>query len=202
MHNAHLRLAEEAREYLALQQVRWVPSGQPGHRGAPVANSTDRLTMLRAALVNHADFVLDDGEFRSTEPTYTVNTLARIRRDTGAETPLVLIIGGDQFLGLETWKDWRRLFDLAHIAVAERPGHVIDTARLTSQLAAEYASRAAKSVGAQPAGTIIRFPMAALDVSSTAIRHLLPSGSSPRYLLPDPVLEYIRTRHLYRKVPT
>ena len=202
MHSAHLRLAEEAREHLGLQYVRWVPSGQPGHRGAPIASAADRLSMLRAALANHAEFVGDDGEFRSKEPTYTVNTLARIRRETGAETPLVLIIGGDQFLGLETWKDWRHLFDLAHIAVAERPGHAIDTARLTSQLAAEYASRAAGSVSAQPAGTIIRFPMAALDISSTAVRQLIASGRSPRYLLPEYVLEYIHARHLYRKVST
>jgi nicotinate-nucleotide adenylyltransferase len=160
--------------------VRWVPSGQPGHRGAPIASAADRLSMLRAALANHA----------------------RIRRDTGAETPLVLIIGGDQFLGLETWKDWRHLFDLAHIAVAERPGHAIDTAHLTLQLAAEYASRAADSVSAQPAGTIIRFPMAALDISSTAVRQLIASGRSPRYLLPESVLEYIHARHLYRKVST
>ncbi len=158
--------------------------------------------MLRAALVDHVDFVLDDGEFRSSEPTYTVNTLARVRRDTGADAPLVLIIGGDQFLGLETWKDWRRLFELAHIAVAERPGHAIDASRLTPQLAAEYASRAADNVGPQPGGSIIRFPMAALDISSTAIRQLLGSGMSPRYLLPESVLEYIHTRHLYRKVPT
>ena len=158
--------------------------------------------MLRAALANHERFVLDDGEFRSSEPTYTVNTLARIRRETGADVPLVLIIGGDQFLALETWKDWRKLFDMAHIAVAERPGHSIDPARLTSQLAAEFSARSADSVNAQPAGSIIRFPMAALEISSSAIRQLIASGHSPRYLLPEPVLEYIQTRHLYRKVST
>lgn len=158
--------------------------------------------MLRAALANHEHFVLDDGEFRSSTPTYTVNTLARIRRETGTDVPLVLIIGGDQFLAFETWKDWRKLFDMAHIAVAERPGHSVDPARLTPQLAAEYSARSADGVNSQPAGSIIRFPMAALEISSSAIRQLIASGRSPRYLLPEPVLEYIHTRHLYRKVST
>ena len=181
---------------LGLSYVRWVPTGKPGHRGDAVAGQTDRLAMLRLALANHAGFVLDDGEFRIDGPTYTVNTLARIRRE-GSDGPLVLLIGADQFLALETWKDWTHLFNLAHIGVAERPGHVIDVARLAPALAKEWAARRSNSLPARPAGAIVRFSMTALDISSTAIRGHITAGRSARYLLPDAVWEYMISNKLY-----
>jgi len=176
--------------------VRWVPTGKPGHRGDAVADQAERLAMLRLALADHPGFVLDDGEFRIDGPTYTVNTLARVRRETG-DTPLVLLIGADQFLALETWKDWTHLFDLAHVAVAERPGHAIDAARLTPALAKEWAARQTTALPGRPAGAIVRFSMTALDISSTAIRAHLAAGRSARYLLPEAVWEYVVSQKLY-----
>lgn len=158
--------------------------------------------MLRAALANHAGFVLDDGEFRIGEPTFTVNTLQRIRREVGDETPLVLIIGADQFLALETWRAWLQLFELAHIGVAERPGHGMDAARLSAALAAQLTARQASHIGHKPSGSVVRFAMTALDISSTLIRERIAAGRSPRYLLPEAVLGYIKSRHLYQKAPT
>ena len=199
MHFAHLRLAAEAMDGLSLDTVRWIPSGRPGHRGAPIAPAEDRIAMLRLALADEPRFVLDDADARGSTPVYTVNTLARLREEFGDAQSLVLIIGADQLLALDTWREWRRLFALAHIAVAHRPGYDLGPGRLRGDLAAEVANRlrAAPELTHQPTGNITTFPMTALDISASAIRECLATGRTPRYLLPDAVLDYIASRQLY-----
>jgi nicotinate-nucleotide adenylyltransferase len=199
VHTAHLRLALEALEQLPLASIRWIPSGQPGHRGAPAAGVEDRLAMLRIATGDDPRFFLDYGDARGSAPTYTVNTLNRLRAELGGEVPLVLIIGADQMLALNTWHEWERLFELAHIAVAKRPRYEIRADALASRLALEYARRAAgvAELATAPAGRIATFDMTPLDISASAIRDGIAAGRSPRYLLPDPVLDYIGSHRLY-----
>ena len=202
VHFAHLRLAEEALDRLALGSVRWIPSGQPGHRGAPAAGVEHRLAMLRLAIAGEPRFTLDDVDARSTAPTFTVNTLTRLRAALGSETPLVLIIGADQLLALDTWREWKRLFGLAHIAVAQRPRFELQSGSLTGELALEYARRASgpaelAELTRAPAGRIVAFGMTPLDISASAIRADIAAARSPRYLLPDAVLDYIGSHRLY-----
>ena len=198
VHLAHLRLAKAAREQLSLGVVRWVPSGLPGHRAAPVATADQRLAMLRLALAGDPDTTLDSADLLSGSPTYTVNTLTRLRGELGTKVPLALIIGSDQFVALHTWHEWQRLFDLAHIAVAERPGHAIEAARLAPALAAHWPARRAAAIAAQPCGSIVTFPMTPMDISSTAIREAVAAQRDARHLLPDNVLAYILSQRLYR----
>jgi nicotinate-nucleotide adenylyltransferase len=199
VHFAHLRLAVEALDQLRLGSVRWIPSGQPGHRDAPAAGMENRLAMLRLAIADEPRFALDDADARSPVPTFTVNTLARLRAELGAGVPLVLIIGADQLLALDTWREWKRLFGLAHIAVAERPRFEIRPGALAGELAAEYARRSTEPAALQrtPAGGITSFRMTPLDISASAIRAAMAAGRTPRYLLPDAVLDYIASHHLY-----
>ena len=199
VHNAHLRLAIEAIEALSLSGLRWIPSGRPGHRGTPGANTDDRLAMLRIATSGDARFTIDEADARATEPTYTINTLARLRRELGAMLPLVLVVGADHLLGLHTWREWQRLFEHAHIAVAQRPGHDIARDALHPEVGAEYDRRLASpaALAAAPAGALTVFRMTPLDISASAIRDALASGRSARYLLPDPVLDYIEKKRLY-----
>ena len=200
VHFAHLRLAVEAIEQLSLTSVRWIPSGQPGHRGAPAASVEHRLAMLRLAIAGEPRFALDGADARSPVPTFTVSTLARLRADLGPGVPLVLIIGTDQLLALDSWREWKRLFDLAHIAVAERPRFQMRAGALAGELAAEYARRSteASALARTPAGAITTFAMTPLDISASAIRAGLAAGRTPRYLLPDAVLDYIGSHRLYR----
>ena len=199
VHFAHLRLAEEALDRLRLGSVRWIPSGQPGHRGEPGAGVDHRLAMLRLAVAAEPHFTLDDADARSAVPTFTVNTLTRLRAALGSETPLVLIIGADQLVALDTWQEWRRLFGLAHIAVAQRPRFELAAGTLTGELALEYARRvvAPAELATAPAGSITVFGMTPLDISASAIRADIAAGRSPRYLLPDAVLDYIASHRLY-----
>jgi len=199
VHFAHLRLAEEALERLTLAQVRWIPSGQPGHREQPVASTADRVAMVKLAIAGHPRFQLDEADAWSQQAVYTVNTLERLRSELSEQIPLVVIIGADQLRALDTWREWKRLFDLAHIAVAERPGYPVAQANLPPQVAAQYANRKAAPAGLSqaPSGRIVLFPMAGLDISASACRETIATGRSVRYLLPDAVLDYIASHRLY-----
>lgn len=200
VHYGHLRLAEEARTALGLAEVRWIPAGQPPHRPTPRTPVEDRLAMLRLALVGNPAFSIDDSETRSATPSYTVPTLERLRAQLGPQRPLVLLLGIDAFLGLGSWYRWRELFGLAHLAVATRPGYALDAERMEPALAVEFRARrnrAATALTDAPAGRILPFPISALDISATTLRATLVAGGSARYLLPDPVLDYIAANRLY-----
>src|SRR5574337_1565987 len=100
IHLGHLRLAEEAREALGLGELRLIPAGQPPHRDAPATAAEDRLAMARLAAEDNPGLVVDDGEVRAQQKSYTVLTLERLRAGLGPTRPLVLILGADAFEGL------------------------------------------------------------------------------------------------------
>jgi len=200
VHNAHLALARAARARFGLGGVRWIPAGQPPHRAAPHAAPAHRLAMVQAAIAGEAAFELDGSEVARTEPSYTVHTLHRLRAELGEGRPLVLLMGADAFLGLPGWHRWREIFDLAHLAVATRPGFPLDV--LDPPLGDILAARRLAGVDfSGAAGAIATFELIAGTVSATEVRTLLAAGA-PRErllaLLPAPVLDYIRRRRLYR----
>ena len=202
IHFGHLRLAEEAAQTLQLGAVHFVPSATPPHRAAPQVSAAHRLEMVELAVRGNPSFGVDARELRRAGPGYTVDTLAELRRELGTSHPLCLLVGADAFLDLATWSRWHQLFELAHIVVAHRPGYPVDTwqDRMPQPLAREYGSRTMAqplSVHLAPAGGIVVVPIAALDISSTRIRECLHAGTSPRYLLPDSVLDYIERNTLY-----
>ena len=199
VHLGHVALAEAALAQLPLAEVLWMPSGSPGHRASPVASAHDRLAMLRLATEGHPCFRIDAAELESSEPTYTVHTLTRLRAQLGKAQPLVLLLGADSFLSLPTWLRWRELFDLAHIAHVSRPGHLASDGGPAPELSAEIARRAARpeQLAASAAGRIATFNMPPMAVSSSAIRASLAAGEDARDLLPAAVLAYIRSQRLY-----
>ena len=199
VHNAHLALARVALDKLGLAQVLWIPAGQPPHRSAPLAAPVDRLAMVAAAIAGEPRFVLDASEVASTAASYTVHTLERLRRTVGASRPLVLLMGADAFRGLPGWHRWQDIFDLAHIAVATRPGFPLDN--IDGQLAAEFAARRAAGTDFSSAvGQIATFELIAGTVSATEVRSLIAAGASRETLaglVPIPVLDYIHQHSLY-----
>lgn len=220
VHSAHLALAENARDRLRLERVLWVPAGQPWHRRPPLAGPVHRLAMVKLAIAGREGFAVDDGEIDAAAPGYTVETLERLRERHGATRPLVLLLGADAFLGLASWHRWHELFDLAHIAVATRPGSDLAFEAMPAELADQFRLRqrgqptgvgsadAPRSptreggpggVGLNAAGQIFVFELSAGTVSGTEIRALLAAGKDPGERLPPAVLGYIRTHHLYAR---
>ncbi|MEO5573025.1 MAG: nicotinate-nucleotide adenylyltransferase [Gammaproteobacteria bacterium] len=205
IHFGHLRLALEIYEGLQLQQLRLIPSGNPPHRAAPVATATQRLDMLRAALRNEPGLCVDEREIHRSGPSYTIDTLISLRAELD-DASLCLILGMDAFVRFDKWRRWREIIQLAHIVVAQRPGFDVPTgapvenATLAKELAEVVAER--RIVGAQqladkPAGNILFWPVTQLSISSSQIRSMIAAGQSPRYLVPDAVINTIKSHGIY-----
>ena len=200
IHLGHLRLAQEVAETLGLSEVSFIPGGMPPHRATPQTPVADRLAMVKLALEGNPLFKLDERETRRNSKSYTVDTLRELRAERGVSFPLVLIMGADAFLGFESWHCWREIFELAHIAVAHRPGSLLGN--MPPALADEFARRRSSDLRAVPctaAGAIIEVPITALDISATQVRGLVRAGRSARYLLAPEVLQYIQFNRLFLK---
>ena len=204
IHYGHLRLAEEAREVLGLGEVALIPAGTPPHRDAPGSIARHRLAMVELALAGNPGLRCEDSEVRAEGRSYTVLTLERLRAREGAQRPLVLILGADVFSGLPDWHRAPELFELAHIAVANRPGHAPHGRRwpgvlspALERLCGNRITRDTAALREAPAGAIVPFDMTPLAISATLIRDLFAHRLSPRYLLPDSVVDYIARHSLY-----
>lgn len=202
IHFGHLRLAEEAAEALDLAGIRWIPAGRPALRRPPRASARDRLTMVRLATSDNLRFEVDSCEVDTDAPSYSVSTLERLRRDDhcGPLRPLVLLVGADAFAGLPGWYRWEALFELAHVAVAHRPGFPLEPERLPPLLAECFRDRLCarpELLASSPSGRIVVFAMTPLAISATHIRDLLASHRSVRYLLPESVIAHIRRENFY-----
>jgi nicotinate-nucleotide adenylyltransferase len=201
VHYGHLRLAEEAGDALGLARVLLIPAALPNLRARPGTEAQHRLAMVRLAAADNPRLAVDDRELRREGTSYTVDTLADLRAEVGAERPLWLILGADAFLRLPAWSRWLQLFDLAHIAVATRPGYPLDEAvRESAELAAQWSRRIAPDAGAVvlPAcGAIVQLPIPLLEISASDLRARMSRGASVRYLLPPAVVDYIAAHRLY-----
>ena len=202
IHYGHLRLAEELAEALGIEQVRLIPAGHPPHRRQPRAAAEHRLEMTRLALAGNPRFVLDAREIVQPGPSYSVDTLGALRAELPAATPLVLFMGGDAFLGLPTWHDWRNLLELAHIAVAHRPGFTAASWEdalpdVLRTLLSTHRGESAGDLAKKPAGRIFLHTITQLDISASLIRARALRGKSLRYLMPDSVIAYLNESRLY-----
>lgn len=195
VHCGHLRTMVELREALALDRVLMVPNGTPPHRAAPVAPAAARVAMLEAALAQMPGCELDRRELDRDGPSYTIDTLLELRAQEPAPT-LCLLIGYDAFCGLPAWHRWLELFELAHIAVAERPGA---GARIPSALAVEVTARRSDPAGlrAARAGRVVFCETTQLAISSSDLRARAAAGRSLRWLVPDAVARLLEDNAWY-----
>ena len=181
VHNAHLALARAALEALQLDQVRWIPAGQPWQKsGQDMSPPEHREAMVRLVLAGEPRFVLDRIEIERPGPSYTIDT---VRELTAREprTDWFLIIGDDQYAGLHTWGGWRELLGLVTLAVANRPGE-----RSVPDPAVQAVAHAV-------------VPLPLIDISATAVRQAVAAGADISQLVPPQVARYIETHGLYRR---
>lgn len=201
IHYGHLRPALELLNALELAEVRFLPCRIPAHRGAPLVTADQRLALVRLATAGQPGFVADDRELRRDGPSYMFDTLLSLREDFG-DTPLCLIVGTDAFRELHTWHRWRDLIRLAHLVVMQRPGALKPLEPVLEEFVTPRVIYDAFALRQKSAGGILFQSVTQLNISATQIRALLARGQSPRYLLPDAVLDYIQERALYRFPPT
>lgn len=187
VHLGHLRCALEVKHRLALNELRFVPSGNPPHRSGARAGATHRLTMLELAVSAAAGVVIDPREVQNSGTSYSFDTLASIAADFPLSN-LTLIIGMDQFSVFDTWHRWQELLQNYRVAVMERPGETLsDNGRsILRQI----------NVNAQDE-RIHLISVTQLQISSSRIRDDLANHKDIQFLVPQAVREYIHANGLY-----
>lgn len=193
-HNGHLRLALEAKDRLCLSQVRLIPTARSPHRPDSRVPATKRLEWLKLAIAGERGLIADDREIKREGPSYTVETLRELR-SWRPRTPLVLLLGADAFAHFHTWHQWREILELAHLAVVSRPGSAL-LPPLEADILKERHADSIEALRAVPGGLWLELPLPLLEISSTRIRRLLRGGHSVRGLVPDAILDTLKTKDL------
>jgi nicotinate-nucleotide adenylyltransferase len=202
IHYGHLRIAEELVEVVDLCKLCFIPSGSPRLRQAPGASKYHRVAMLRTAIQDNSKFILDEREIHRPGESRSVVTLRELRHELTENFALCFLMGTDVFLKFAEWYCWRELFELCHIVIASRPGYIFTmnntglSQELTQELIHRQASHASE-LKRVSSGLVLTVSATMLDISATAIRTNIANKRSNRYLLPETVLEYIETNHLY-----
>ncbi|MCC5795001.1 MAG: nicotinate-nucleotide adenylyltransferase [Chromatiales bacterium] len=197
VHHGHLRLALELSTVAGLEEVRFVPAGEPPHRGRPRAPAGLRARLLEHALAGCPGFVLDRRELERQGPSYTVTTLESLREEFPGR-PLCLLMGLDAFAGLASWHRWEALPGLAHLLVGLRPGAELPEAGPVAALLDARRVYDPAALRTAPAGHVLLHEVTQLAISSSAIRALVAKGGDPRFLVPDPVRALLIESGCYR----
>lgn len=180
-HRAHLALARLARETLALDELRWIPAGQPWQKsGRRLADGRHRVAMVHALIGDEPGFVVDTRELERAGPSYTLDTVREVAREVPA-AELFLVIGQDQYARFDTWRQWRLLLDAVTLAVAGREGQV--PAPPPALQALPHRMRA--------------LALPAMRISSTDVREAVARGEDAADLAGQEVARYIAHHHLY-----
>lgn len=182
IHIGHLAAAESARDTLGLDQVLFMPSGQPPHKGdREVSAAEHRVAMVGAAIADNPAFILSRIEVDREGPSFTVTTLEAL-----ADSDPVLILSSEAAAGLPTWHEPERILRLATLAIVSRDGYP-DVGR---------ADLEAWFPGERIRCQIIDGPH--IRLSGSELRARAEAGRSLRYLVPDAVAAYISDHALYQ----
>jgi nicotinate-nucleotide adenylyltransferase len=196
VHFGHLRPALEVQQALQIDRIDLLPCRIPPHREPPQGSPEQRLELLRLAVVDEPALAVDAREFDREGPSYMVDTLTALRAERGAES-VCLALGMDALLGLESWHRWREIAKLCHLVVMQRPGGRWPQQGPIAELLGNARTSELGRLRDRPAGCVFQVPVTQMAVSSTQIRDLLAAGKSPRYLLPDAVLNRIKQENWY-----
>jgi len=196
IHYGHLRSAFEVLQALRFEEIRFIPCGDPPHRGATFAAAESRLRMVEVAIKGQDGFTSDDREIRRDGPSYTIDTLTTLREEFPSRS-LGLILGMDAFLGLSKWHRWDEILSVAHIVVAHRPGWKAPDIGPLGEIISEFGTHRVDELHDTQHGRIYIHAVTQLEISSTEIRDLIAAGRDARFLMPDAVKNVIEESRLY-----
>jgi nicotinate-nucleotide adenylyltransferase len=177
IHHGHLVAASEVAQSFDLDEVIFVPTGQPWQKD-DVSPSEHRYLMTVIATASNPRFTVSRVDIDRAGPTYTIDTLRELKKQRPS-AELYFITGADAIAQILSWRDHDELWDMAHFVAVSRPGHVLSTAGL-------------------PTDDVSQLEIPALAISSTDCRDRVEHGNPVWYLVPDGVVQYIAKHHLYR----
>lgn len=180
IHNGHLVAASEVQQSFQLDEVIFVPTGQPWMK-PDVSPAEHRYLMTVIATASNPGFTVSRVDIDRKGPTYTVDTLRDIRA-ARPDADLFFITGADAVAQILEWKDVDEVWSLAHFVAVSRPGHAL-------------------SISGLPKAGVSSLEVPALAISSTDCRSRVGRGFPVWYLVPDGVVQYISKHHLYRSNP-
>ena len=179
IHHGHLVAASEVAQSFDLDEVIFVPTGQPWQKG-DVSPGEHRYLMTVIATASNPRFTVSRVDIDREGPTYTIDTL-RDMHESRPEAELFFITGADAIAQILSWRDVNELWSLAHFVAVSRPGHDLTISGLPTQ-------------------DVSLLEVPALAISSTDCRNRVSRGFPVWYLVPDGVVQYISKHHLYRSV--
>jgi len=202
VHWGHVRTALEIKRSLSLEAMLLIPCRIPPHRAEPNVKAATRLAMLRAAIEDVDDLEIDERELNRPGASYTVDTLTSLHHELPAAT-LGLCMGVDAFIHLDSWHEWQRLFALAHIIIAHRPGWTHDNMinQVSEPLREAIKPRIVtdkNDLQRSNNGLILPLRVTDIDISSSEIRRRIAQGEPVSDMLPPGVLEIIERENLYQ----
>jgi nicotinate-nucleotide adenylyltransferase len=201
VHDGHVALAELFAGLLHPDQLRIVPAGRPWQKSGLEASDAQRVAMLELAF-GQAGFpvTIDLQEIERDRATFTIDTLRAVRAELGPDAAIVFLMGADQLHKLDTWREWRELFELAHIGVGARPGFDLAAETLPPAVTRELAQRLAppEKLCSAPAGMVAIVHTLAVDISATQVRNAIRQGGDANSLVAPVVLDYIQQHNLYK----
>jgi nicotinate-nucleotide adenylyltransferase len=209
VHDGHVALAALFGALLHPDQLRILPAGNPWQKTGLQASADERVAMIELAFGEAGlDVTVDRQEIERSEgkdgsggaPTYTIDTLRHLRAELGPAVSIVFLMGADQLQHLDSWRDWRALFEVAHIGVGARPGFTLTQAGLPPAVAQEIETRqgSLEQLRTTPSGRVFLAEALAVDISATQIRAALQRGEQANSLISPVVLDYIQQHNLYK----
>jgi len=211
IHHCHLTIAKQVRDRLALDQVLFIPVGDPPHRSnRDLAPAAHRLEMVRLAIAGHPTFAVSDIEVRRPEKSYSIDTVRALRAQYGPRADLYFILGLDAFLEFPSWRQAPELLTLCHFAVVSRTGQSFApladrpplpkiSRQMLDALDQHTRDRHDVPVSGSTSLTLLRLPPC--DISASDIRRRIRSRTGVASLLPASVESYIMSANLFQEEP-
>jgi len=201
IHNGHINLVKHFFTLLNPDECRIIPTGNPWQKNRLEATPKQRVEMIENAFGEEKiPLIIDQQEIIRKKPTYTKDTLRTLRSEFGPELSIVFLMGADQLQQLNTWKEWKKIFDYAHLGIASRPRYTLDLLNIPTEIMKESLGRSATldQMRQSAHGLIYLAKNLDTDISATEIRGALHNEQKLKFFLPNSVSEYIKRHHLYK----
>lgn len=195
VHHGHLQSALEVVERLDLDELRFMPAGDPPHKSAQLFNASERLSALEIALESESRFRLDSRELRRGGTSYSIISLEELRAEN-PDASITFIMGRDAWKGFASWHRYQEILELCHLLIVARPGFELANSPSLKELLDKHLATDAVQLATRRSGLILPLSVSQLEISSSVIRDRLLAGQAVDYLLPRQVARFLqKIRH-------
>ena len=197
IHSGHIQAAAALQQQFNFAEIRFIPCKQPVLKPAAQASSKQRVAMLKLAIQDHSNWLVDTRELERKSPSYMVETLHSLTKEY-PQRSFCLILGVDAFNDLPRWHQWEELLKLTHIIIINRPGHHLQPNSVLQQVLQQHLTTNSQLLYQIKQGAILQVELPPSIDSSTALRDAIANGDNVMEQLPAEVWAYIIANHIYQ----